>query len=235
MKIYEVGGAVRDELMGIASKDVDYAVETGSFNEMVTALGDMGFTFYLMKPEFFTVRAMAPKGSKLGAKHKVVDFVLCRKDGPSTDGRRPDYVEAGTILDDLARRDFTINAIAKDMDTGEIIDPHGGVRDIEDKVLRFVGDPLNRIEEDGLRVLRAIRFWATKDLTFHPDTLQAIRSVRAIEMLEKVTIERVREELHKMFTHNTVRSMYALSVLGNCLNIAIFRDGLWLEPTLKIP
>lgn len=235
MKIYEVGGAVRDELMGLKSKDVDYAVETGSFDEMRMALGDMGFTFYQVKPEFFTIRALAPKGSKLGKKSSAVDFVLCRKDGPSEDGRRPQYVEPGTICDDLARRDFTMNALARDMDTGEIIDPHGGRADIEKGILRFVGDPMARIEEDGLRVLRAIRFLATLGLAADYYTQTAIRSELAIRMMYSVSINRVREELEKMFDSATVTSLRILGTLSAELHLAIFREGLRLTPTLKKP
>jgi tRNA nucleotidyltransferase/poly(A) polymerase len=235
MKIYEVGGAIRDELMGFESKDVDYAVETGSFSEMTMALRDMGFTFYQEKPEFFTVRAMAPKGSKLGNKHRVVDFVLCRKDGPSEDGRRPQYVEPGTIREDLARRDFTMNAIARDMDTGEIIDPHGGAVDIENGILRFVGNPMTRIEEDGLRVLRAFRFLTTLGIAADSDTHAAICSELAIRMLHSVSIERVRDEIEKMFECSTLGSIYTLSTMPATLQAAIFREDLRLIPTLKKP
>lgn len=233
MKIYEVGGAIRDELMGFESKDVDYAVEIGSFAEMTGALTDMGFTFYQVKPEFLTVRALAPKGSRLGRKHKVVDFVLCRKDGPTEDGRRPQYVEPGTILEDLARRDFTMNAIARNVDTGELLDPHGGRADIERGILRFVGDPMARIEEDGLRVLRAIRFLVTLGLAADINTQAAIRSEVATRMLHSVSIDRVREELEKMFDGSTVASLRIMGALSAELQLAIFREGLRLTPTLK--
>lgn len=233
MKIYEVGGAIRDELMGIATKDVDYAVETGSFDEMLEALRDMGFIFYQVKPEFLTVRALAPKGSKLGTKSRAVDFVFCRKDGPTEDGRRPQYVERGTILEDLARRDFTMNALARDMDTGEILDPHDGARDIENRILRFVGDPITRVTEDGLRVVRALRFIITKRVTPTTDVMKALHRPEAVEMVLKVSIERIREELHKMFEFDTLTSIPLLTIIPKTLTAAILRDGLWLEPTLK--
>lgn len=233
MKIYEVGGAVRDELMNRESRDIDYAVEIGSFDELQMALKDMGFTFYMVKPEFFTIRAMAPIGSKFCSKYSIVDFVMCRKDGPSTDGRRPDFVEPGTILDDLARRDFTINAIARDTDTNELIDPHNGKADLAARILRFVGDPMKRISEDGLRVLRALRFLVTLELSAHPDTLSAITSQLAVSMLASVSVERIREELEKMFYYSTFASIYALSNMPAALREAIFRDGLRLFPTLK--
>lgn len=233
MKLYEVGGAVRDELMDLESKDVDYAVEIGSFDEMTMALTDMGFTLYQVKPEFLTVRAVAPHGSKLGRKNKGVDFVMCRKDGPSKDGRRPNYVEPGTILDDLARRDFTMNAIARSVETGELIDPHGGRSDIDRGILRFVGDPMTRIEEDGLRVLRALRFLVTLGFTADINTQAAIRGELAVRMMASVSVDRIREELEKMFDGGTVASIRVLGSLPAELQIAIFREGLRLTPTLK--
>lgn len=234
MKIYEVGGAIRDELMGIVSKDVDYAVETASFQAMETWLKEQNFRLLVVKPEYFTIRALAPKGSPLGMKSPAVDFVLCRRDGPSADGRRPDYVEPGTILDDLARRDFTINAIARDMETGKLIDPHNGIDDIRSGVLRFVGDPMTRIQEDGLRVLRAVRFIVTKNLLGDENTLRAVYSRQAADMLKQVSIDRIREELEKMFEFDTVRSMHALNtMLPVPGRLAVFRDGLRLMPTTR--
>ncbi len=236
MKIYEVGGTVRDDLMGRKPRDIDYAVEIGSFDELQTTLKDMGFTFYAVRPEFLTIRALAPKDSKtkqLNIKNSVVDFVMCRKDGPSADGRRPDFVEPGTILDDLARRDFTINAIARDVDTGELIDPYGGEDDIKNRRLRFVGDPATRISEDGLRVIRALRFYITLDLIVDPTTLKLILSPFASHMLASVSIERIREELEKMFGYNTIASLHLLGTAPMFFRDAVFRDGLKLFPSLR--
>ncbi len=237
MKIYEVGGAVRDELMGhqTASADVDFAVEIPTFKELETALKDMGFTLLRVKPEFLTIRAMAPKGSRLGAKNRIADFVMCRKEGSYSDGRHPDEVEPGTIYDDLRRRDFTINAMARDLETGDIIDPHNGKKDLKDRILRFVGDPMMRITEDGLRVLRALRFWVTKELVMEARTQAAIQSPQAAAMIHLVSTDRVREELHKMFSYNTLLALQALNSQPLNIRAAIFRDGLWLEPTTKQP
>jgi tRNA nucleotidyltransferase (CCA-adding enzyme) len=233
MKMYEVGGAVRDELMGVNSKDVDFAVEASSFTTMTETLVDQGFKIFQSTPEFLTLRALVPTSNPLHKRTKVADFVLCRKDGAYKDGRRPETVEPGTILDDLARRDFTINAIAKDTETNELIDPYGGKADIEAAILRFVGSPLDRILEDGLRVLRGFRFMVTKGLTAELGTHQALHSLEAAEMLRKVSIERVREELDKMFLHDTVRSIDTMFTWSPFLLFAVFRDGLRLMPTMK--
>src|SRR4051812_9903063 len=106
-KIYLVGGAVRDKIMNITPKDLDYSIECESFDAMRQYIIDRGGTIFLETPQYFTIRAKVPE---LGA----ADFVLCRRDGMYKDNRRPETVEVGTIFDDLARRDFTMNAIAID-------------------------------------------------------------------------------------------------------------------------
>jgi len=234
MRFYEVGGCVRDSLMGLTSKDVDFAVEAESFEVMEAELKARGFKVFLSTPEFLTIRAQVPSSEKeLLARTKVADFVLCRKDSASGDGRRPDFVEPGTILDDLARRDFTMNAIALDVKTGEVLDPHEGREDIECGVLKFVGEPERRIAEDGLRVLRALRFMVTKEMSPDHKTRSALYSELAVQMLLKVSVERVREELEKMFAFDSVRAMALLADGFPVLLPAIFRDGLRLMPTLK--
>ena len=234
MKIFEVGGCVRDELMGVDSKDVDFVVLADSFDAMHEFLLEEGFKPFVVKPEFVTIRAGVPKGHPLRERTRDADFVLARKDSATGDGRRPDFVEPGTLLDDLARRDFRMNAIAKNAFTGEIIDPFGGREDIANRDLVFVGDPFDRIREDGLRVLRGFRFMITKGVAPHGDTLNALRSDLAIDMLRCVSIERVSVELEKMFKHSTVDTLNLVSALmpGEMIKV-LFRDGLWLTPTLK--
>jgi tRNA nucleotidyltransferase (CCA-adding enzyme) len=235
----EVGGAVRDKFLGLNSKDVDFvAVPTqkfdtadDAFNALVAHLKETGFKVFLETPQFFTVRAQVPDGHPLKERTNVADFVLARKDGPSSDGRRPDFVLPGTLMDDLERRDFTVNAIC--ILDGEVIDPFGGREDLKNNLLRFVGNPRDRIAEDGLRVMRALRFFITKGFDIETETWDAINSDFAAEMLMKVSVERIREELEKMFLFNTVQSMETISYLRKNLIRAIFRDGLRLMPTLK--
>jgi tRNA nucleotidyltransferase (CCA-adding enzyme) len=237
----EVGGAVRDQMLGLESKDVDFvAIPTvpGVFTTAEEAFGCLvddlkwqGFQVFLETPEFFTVRAQVPTGHPLKERTNVADFVLARKDGPSSDGRRPDFVLPGTLSDDLERRDFTVNAMA--MLGGELVDPFGGREDLEANLLRFVGKPEDRIAEDGLRVMRAMRFCVTKGFAVVPDTWDAVNSDFGAEMLQKVSIERVREELEKMFLANSLFTLEMLADLRSSLKRAIFRDGLRLMPTLK--
>ena len=235
----EVGGAVRDKFLCVDSKDVDFvAVPTqqfdtadDAFNALVAHLKETGFKVFLETPQFFTVRAQVPEDNPLKERTNVADFVLARKDGPSSDGRRPDFVLPGTLMDDLTRRDFTVNAMA--MMNDELIDPFGGREDLDNNLLRFVGNPNDRIVEDGLRVMRALRFHITKGFDVDADTWDAVNSEFAAEMLMKVSIERISDELQKMFLFDTVQSMETLSDVRRSLKRAIFRDGLRLQPTLK--
>jgi tRNA nucleotidyltransferase (CCA-adding enzyme) len=134
-------------------------------------------------------------------------------------------------MDDPQRRDFTVNAMA--ILNGELVDPFGGQSDLESNLLRFVGNPKERIAEDGLRVMRALRFMVVKGFDMDADTWDAINSDFAAEMLTKVSVERIREELEKMFFTNTLWSLKVLDDLNTVVRRAIFRDGLRLMPTLK--
>ncbi len=126
-----------------------------------------------------------------GGRHYEVTTL--RGEGTYTDGRRPDWVEfVDDITADLARRDFTVNAIAVDPVDGKVIDPFDGRGDLSREVLRAVGDPKERFAEDGLRVLRAARFVATLELTLDPDTESAIGGT--LDTYRKVAQERVRDE-----------------------------------------
>jgi tRNA nucleotidyltransferase (CCA-adding enzyme) len=237
----EVGGAVRDKFLGVDSKDVDFvaipinpkmfANADEAFATLVNVLKVDGFEVFLETPEFFTVRAQVPTWHPVRKRTTVADFVLARKDGPSSDGRRPDFVLPGTLMDDLQRRDFTVNAMA--ILDGELVDPFGGREDLENNLLRFVGNPTDRIAEDGLRVMRALRFHITKGFNIEGQTWDAVNSDFAAEMLNKVSVERIREELEKMFLANTVATMETLSDVRRKMKNAIFRDGLRLMPTLK--
>jgi tRNA nucleotidyltransferase/poly(A) polymerase len=237
----EVGGAVRDKFLGLDSKDVDFVAvpedpntflnADAAFMFLCTHLKEQGFKVFLETPEFFTVRAQVPDGHPLKERTNVADFVLARKDGPSSDGRHPDFVLPGTLMDDLQRRDFTVNAMA--ILDGELVDPFGGREDLESNLLRFVGNPTDRIAEDGLRVMRALRFYVTKGFDIEPNTWDAVNSDFAAEMLHKVSVERIREELEKMFLVNTVFTIELLADVRRKMKNAIFRDGLRLTPTLK--
>lgn len=221
MKIFKVGGCVRDELIGIKSKDIDYAVECGSFDEMREHIQSIGIIF-LEKPEFLTIRAKV--------NGEFADYVMCRKDGYYSDGRRPDQVFPGTIFDDLSRRDFTMNAIAVDMDTGKFLDPFGGGLDISFKTIRCVGSN-DRLIEDPLRLLRLIRFCIKLDFEIEPKLADFIFDTEWKDLLASVSIERQREELMKCMQIDTLKTIRLLRWFE--LDRWLFNGPLWLKPTLE--
>lgn len=223
--LYKVGGVVRDELLGVKSNDIDYSVVADSFLDMEHWLADHSYEIFLTKEEYGTIRAKSPDG-------EVADFVLARRDGYYSDGRHPDEVLPGSLYDDLARRDFTMNAIAKRAD-GLIIDPFGGRADIEACIIRAVGDPVERINEDALRALRAVRFQVTKGFRIEPDLKWAIRTeATRIKLMESVPAERIHAELFKMFKFEPLTALEAMTSYPTLFQVALDK-GVWLKPTLE--
>ncbi len=178
-----VGGCVRDHLLGRAVNDWDVCT-TARPKEIL---------------KYFA------KAIPTGIEHGTVTVVLdgqhyevttLRGEGAYSDGRRPDRVYfLDDVREDLARRDFTVNAIAYDPLGQVLVDPFGGHRDLVDRVLRAVGDPVQRFNEDGLRILRGARFSATLEFELDPATETAME--RAIDVFRKVSAERVRDEWMK--------------------------------------
>jgi tRNA nucleotidyltransferase (CCA-adding enzyme) len=154
------------------------------------------------------VAALFPRSIETGLKHGTITVMLggegfevttFRGEGVYSDGRRPDEVQfLNSIEEDLARRDFTMNAIAFDPLRGSYCDPFGGVTDIERKVIRAVGVPLERFTEDGLRVLRAIRFMVSLDFSLDLATVQAIPNPESLTTFSRVSAERVTDEWFKI-------------------------------------
>lgn len=241
-ELFEVGGAVRDSILGLQSKDIDYTVviyDCGmvdaliAFNWLHAEIVREGFEVFLVTPEVFTIRAKFPKGHQ----HEglVADFVMARFEEGFVEGtRRPKICRVGTLLDDLKRRDFTINAIARSLD-GTLIDPFGGINDLHNKILRCPVDARTSFEDDPLRVLRALRFSITKNMRISMDISTGIKQLSAERFIETVSIERIREELDKTFRFNTVLTLDVLSDLKSW-NYEIFEfitDNLWFKPTTE--
>jgi tRNA nucleotidyltransferase (CCA-adding enzyme) len=223
IKLYRVGGCVRDKILGVKSKDIDFSVEAPSFDAMRDEIVRRGGEIFLEKPEYLTIRARVPE---LGA----ADFVLCRKDGDYIDGRRPEDVEPGTLMDDLSRRDFTMNAIAEDED-GRLIDPFSGQLDMILKVIHCVGNTRERFEEDYLRMLRALRFSITKSMGLSLEIRLCLQSDMA-DKIADVAEERVREEMLKCFRADTMRTLQLLEEFP-LVKGAVFSGKLWLKPTME--
>jgi tRNA nucleotidyltransferase (CCA-adding enzyme) len=213
MKIYRVGGSVRDELMGIKPKDLDYVV-VGSTPEEMLSLGykQVGSSFpVFLHPVTGDEYALARTEKSTGEKYKDFDCYF----GPKV-----------TIKEDLYRRDLTINAIAKDMETGEYIDPYGGIEDIKDKVLRKVSKHFN---DDPVRALRVFRFMATLegDWRIHKNTHGNINVMSTTGTLDNLTPERVWKEAEKALSGHTPSKFFKPLVFST-----VFKDlaGLYFTP-----
>ena len=178
-----VGGAVRDILMGRAHSDFDIA--TDALPAQVVSL----------------FRRVIPTGIKHGTvtvlfKGMTFEVTTFRTETDYSDGRRPDTVAfQPSIFDDLARRDFTINAMAYDLLADRLNDPHEGEKDLQRRLIRAIGEPAERFREDGLRPLRACRIAAQLSFAIDGPTRDAIPG--ALDILARVSAERVRDELLK--------------------------------------
>jgi len=232
--IFLVGGAVRDHLMGMASNDWDFSVQAESFDAMREWMIENDFEIFLETPQYHTIRARR-KGTwhfnQFDLTNKGFDFVLARQDGEYSDGRRPDEVTPGTILDDLARRDFTINAMAIN-EVGLVIDPFDGQSAIKSETISCVGD-ITRLKEDGLRMLRAIRFAIQLDFILSTDVFMFLANPDNEKYLRNVSVDRIRDEMYKCFKIDTMETMYYLSLFPWLANYIFTETGLWLMPTSK--
>ena len=224
LKMFVTGGTLRDRMLGLTPKDMDFSVEAPSFAAMVAEFEGMGGKVWQARPEFLTVRGKLPGVGD-------ADFVMCRKEGFYSDGRHPDTVEPGTVLDDLARRDFTVNAMAQDMVGGPLLDPFDGAGDLDAMVLRCVGDPVHRFSEDSLRMVRALRFTVTRGFTLHPTVAAALTHQTLLDGLDNCAVERVREEMFKAFACDTLATLRLLERFPR-LRDKVFSRGLKLTPTL---
>lgn len=237
VRLFLVGGAVREIVRGFPEKvkDWDFAVEADSFIGMRDWLKTNGFEIFLETPQYFTIRARAPREgftfAGMDMAGRTFDFALCRTDGEYSDGRRPDEVAVGTIESDLSRRDFTMNAIAMDA-SGKLVDPFRGQQDILREEIRCVGS-VERLREDSLRMLRAIRFSVQLGFDLDTDIHNFLVLYTNSLLLENVSQERIREELAKCFRIDTLTTLGLLSIY-HWISVQIFsEENMWLMPTVK--
>ncbi len=182
---YIVGGCVRDFLRGITPEDWD--VTTNAKPKEI----QKAFPKSFYENKFLTVTV---KTNSKDPKLKEVEVTTYRLEAKYTDKRHPDEIKfAKTIKQDLARRDFTVNAMAMD---AEIIDPFQGQKDLNAKLIRAVGDPGDRFSEDALRTMRAVRLATTLSFTIEPETGKAIKNNAGL--LRAISKERIRDELMKI-------------------------------------
>lgn len=186
---YIVGGCVRDMLMNNPINDYD--ITTNALPEQIM--------------DIFTDCKVIPTGIKHGTVTVIhngepFEITTFRIDGKYTDSRRPDSVVfTKDLREDLARRDFTMNAVAMDIN-GNLFDPFGGAEDIRNKKIRCVGDPTERFTEDALRILRAVRFAAVLGFDIEDKTAAAIHDLK--ERLDNISAERISAELIKLLNGN---------------------------------
>ena len=202
---YLVGGCVRDLLLERAPKDWD--VTTNAKPEEIQKL--FPETFY--ENQYGTVGVVTESEDP---RTKVVEVTPFRIEGKYSDARRPDEVHfADKLEDDLKRRDFTVNAMAYDPATEELVDLHGGQEDITRKLIRTVGNPHERFEEDALRMLRAIRICAELDFALDGEAAAGIAGQAA--QLGKISRERVRDELTRIvMSPRPLQAIYLAQKLG---------------------
>lgn len=240
-KMYEVGGKVRDEILGLESKDVDYVAVPNDkllqdfdtaesmFSMLEQYLRDEKFEIFLITADCFTVRAKFPKGHKYSG---VADFVMARKEIGYIPGTRTPIVKPGTLYDDLERRDATLNALAKDED-GTIIDYFNGLTHLKYGILRTPLDPIKTFDDDALRIIRFIRFSITKGFTIPGDIDIVIQKYDYDNKMGVVSTERIREELLKCFKHNTLLTLWQLNCFPNLRDYIFKNNLLWLKPTME--
>ena len=215
MQIYKIGGAVRNKLLNIPLSDNDYVV-VGSTIEEMQSLGfeKVGKSFpVFLHPTTKEEYALARKEIKTGLTHQDFKFVFDKNI---------------TLKEDSLRRDFTCNAIYEDINTGEIIDYHNGIKDIKNKVLRHISP---HFKEDPLRVLRACRFVATLNFTLAPETITICKEMIEEGAITHLSKERIFQELEK-----SLSSPYFYRFIETAREIGLLKDlmpeveDLWLIP-----
>lgn len=206
-ELYLVGGALRNIVAGLKPSDYDFA--SSAQPEEVMAM----------------FRKVIPTGMKHGTvtvlfgrnKYEVTTF---RVDGIYSNARHPDSIRfTSDIYEDLKRRDFTINAMAYNIEKRDFIDPHNGKRDLKNKIIRAIGNPYERFSEDGLRLIRACRFAAQLGFSIEQGTLDGMEKLA--ENIARVSAERIMEELRKILSTENPSWSFELMSRTGILNIII--------------
>ncbi len=202
-----VGGCVRDHIMGVTPKDYD--VTTNANPEQIIGLFGEEHTFY--DNPFGTVGI---KTESEDPTLKIIEITPYRLESAYSDNRHPDSVTfSQRIEDDLSRRDFTINALAYSPSQGQVIDLYDGIKDIQEKRIKTVGNPDARFQEDALRLMRAIRFASQLDFIIDQETFASISVNR--ETLKYVSRERIKDEFSKLLmTKNPASGLFLLLQSG---------------------
>jgi tRNA nucleotidyltransferase/poly(A) polymerase len=203
---YLAGGCVRDMLLGKTPQDYDISTSAKPdeiakiFSKTIPVGAQFGVLLVMIEGEAFEVASF-------------------RHDGPYLDGRRPTHVRYGSLQEDILRRDFTINGMVYDPITGQIIDLVGGRKDLERKLVRAIGNPRSRFEEDRLRMVRAVRFAASLDFTVEIETFDAIRELAPT--VKQISWERIGEEITRILTEAGAKKGFELLDRAGLLKIVL--------------
>ncbi len=188
-QIYLVGGAVRDGILGIETKDFDFTTSASS-EDSIKMLNKNDYKTTEIGRAFGTIETTVGDYS--------IHITTYREDKYNKDSRKPEIKTSGELETDLSRRDFTVNAIAYDINNTEIIDPHGGLKDLSEGLIRTPDTADISFSDDPLRMLRACRFVSTHGFTPNNELFKAIS--KNVERIEIVSTERIRDEFTKLLT-----------------------------------
>ena len=204
--VWIVGGAVRDVEMGISPTDIDLATD--------------------LTPDILT--KIFPNSIETGVSfgtitiksgNYLIQTTTLRTDGKYIDGRRPESVEWSKLLsEDLKRRDFTINSLAIDVARRLYYDPHSGIKDIQNRIIRSVGNPLQRISEDSLRILRAYRFLGQFNVQWHIEPELSIAISNNRHLISELAKERIWQELKKIMSGKIAHKIISLMINDKVMN-----------------
>ena len=224
LKIYAVGGCVRDSLLGLTPKDIDFCTDATP--------EEMRHVFDSIVETYKVAYEVIPTGERFGTltlrfhlSNENYEITTFRGEGRYSDNRHPDSISyVRDLKEDLQRRDFTCNAIAWNPTEG-YVDPFGGIEDLRNRVLKCVGEPIERFSEDALRILRAIRFAFKYNLSIPLNVVEAALEImrsRKFTILNNVAKERIGKELTQILDLDLTQNNYnAKSILERVLNIII--------------
>ena len=207
---YIIGGAVRDLLLGAHPKDYDLV--TNATPEQLLAMPELADPKHTDPAQAFGVTRTKVD---IGGEQIPIEVTTYRKDIEAHLGRSKTKIEFADLAEDTRRRDFTINALALDPLRNCLVDLVSGLDDLDNKIVRFICEPNQRIQEDPLRVIRAIRIKNQLGFTYHSDTFDAITQAVANGAITDIATDRLRDELTRMFTHESrLESLQDLDTFG---------------------
>ena len=231
---YKVGGCIRDKLLNLQHKDIDFVVVGMNINSLQSYLIDRGFVIIKIFHECLTIKTKFLSDTEIDFPFKLIrnniyDFNVGRKDLEYNNSTRVPKICVGSLYDDMYRRDFTINSLAEDAN-GNIIDYFNGISDINNKVVKTIIDPNISVEQDPLRILRGIRFAITLNFILDEKLEAAINNFN-YTLMNKITTDKIIRELKLCFSHNTLATLRLLNKFNN-LETYLFDNNIKLVPKI---